>query len=238
MADVTDEGMRLAAAAAEQDVPIRIMGGVAVFARCPSAVIPQLARSYGDVDFLGLSKARGQITDFFEANGYVGDKMFNALHGAQRLNFMDPVRGRPLDLIFDRFAMCHTIDLRDRLLLEPVTIPLADLLLTKLQVVELTDKDVRDLLVLLADHEHDLGRLQEVLGDDWGFEHTCRINLARVLDAAPNYGLPADFVDAVRGHATAIVEALDVGKKSLRWRARGAIGERVRWYEVPEEGRR
>jgi len=236
--DVRDEGRRLAAAAAADSLPLRMMGGVAVHVRCPSAARPELARSYGDVDFIGLSRARAEITDFFEAHGYAGDRMFNALHGAQRLNFMDPARGRPIDVVLDRFSMCHEIDLRDRLLLEPDTIPLPDLLLTKLQVVELNDKDVRDLLALLGDHDHDLDRLTSLLGTDWGFEHTVRRNLARVAEAADGFGLDDAFVATVRAQVGRITGALDEGKKSLRWQLRATVGERARWYQVPEEARR
>lgn len=239
-----EEGQRLTEAAAAAGVPLRLIGGVAVFSRCPSAARPELARSYGDVDVVGLSSHRAQITDFLEAQGYVQDRMFNALHGAQRLNFTDPARDRPLDVLLDRFAMCHAIDLRDRLLLEPVTIPLSDLLLTKLQVVELNGKDVRDLLALFLDHgtdgpdAFDLAYLVTVLGRDWGFEHTARINLARVAEAADDFGLQAAAVTAIRRRVAALGDALTAGPKTLKWRLRSRIGERVQWYEDPEEGRR
>lgn len=246
LADVRLEGARLADAAASIDLPLRMMGGVAFYLRCPSAKLPQLARSYGDVDFVAWSSARREVTDFFEAQGYEQDKMFNALHGAQRLNFHDPVRGRPIDVVLDEFSMCHRIDFRERLLLEPVTVPLTDLLLTKLQVVEQNDKDVRDILALLLDHE--LGeepgdavapeRLGELLGDDWGFEHTVRRNLERVGERVDDYDLGDGRVAVVRARIDGIVDVLDRAPKTLRWRMRSRIGERLGWYAVPEEGRR
>ena len=133
--------------------------------------------------------------------GYVPDKLFNALHGAKRLNFMDPARDRPLDVLLDRFVMCHTLDLRRRLTLEPLTIPLADLLLTKLQVVKVNEKDLRDMVALFADHAVegeqgdvlDLDRLTSVLGHDWGFEHTVRQNLAHLRESVDHYDIPAEM---------------------------------------------
>ena len=244
--DVRDEGVRLGAAAAELGLPLRMIGGVAFYVRCPSARLPPLTRTYGDVDFIGLSGSRARITDFFETEGYVQDRMFNALHGAQRLNFTDPARGRPIDVVLDQFTMCHTIDFRDRLLLEPMTVPLTDLLLSKLQVIELNRKDVQDLLALLIDHELgeepgeaiDRARLRDLLGADWGFEHTARLNLGRVADQASRYSLGDDLVERVRSRVDAITALLDRSPKSLRWKLRATIGERVQWYEVPEEGRR
>jgi hypothetical protein len=246
LVELPAEGLRLATTAAEQDLPLRVIGGVAFHLRCPSAHLAPLARSYGDVDFVGLSDARREITDFFEANGYVQDRMFNALHGAQRLNFTDPVRGRYVDVILDEFAMCHTIDFRERLLLEALTVPLTELLLSKLQVVELNPKDVQDLLALLLDHGIDdrpgdcieSGRLCEILGDDWGFEHTVRRNLAKVAELADDYDLEAERVERVRARIAAVIRRLDETPKSMRWRLRARLGERVRWYDLPEEGRR
>lgn len=245
--DVKEEGQRLATDAARIDLPLRIFGGVAFYLRCPSARLPNLSRTYGDVDFMALSSARAEVTDFFEAHGYAQDRMFNALHGAVRLNFTDPRLGRPVDVVVDELRMCHTIDFRERLTLEPLTVPLTDLMLTKLQVIELNDKDVRDLLALLSDHEVGdtepgericTGRLGDLLGDDWGFHHTVDRNLGRVAEAADGYGLPPATVVTIRDRIARLQDVLESTPKSLRWRMRAKVGERVRWYELPEEGRR
>lgn len=244
--DVREEGLRLATAAASRELPLRLVGGVAVWARCPSAEMPALARTYGDVDVIILSSARQKVARFLEEMGYVPDKLFNAIHGAQRLNFMDPARARPLDVLVDRFVMCHTIDFRKRLLLEPLTIPLSDLLLTKLQVVELNPKDVKDIIALLVDHPLspgpakdtiDLSRLADVLGADWGFEHTVRQSLAKVLDHVPEYALPDTGAATVKDRVDGVLAALDAARKTLAWKARAVVGERVRWYELPEDVR-
>jgi hypothetical protein len=236
--DVREEGLRLAAAAEAAGVPLRLMGGVAVWLRCPSIRLPTLTRVPADIDFVGLSRATPAIKEFFDAQGYRADRMFNALHGAQRLNFADEERDRPVDVLLDRFRMCHTIDLRARLALEPLTIPATDLLLTKLQVVELNDKDLRDLVALVADVSPDLPYVVGLLGADWGFEHTVRRNLARVVADLGRYEPPEAVADRVRTHAAELVAALDAGPKTMGWRMRSRVGERVRWYEEPEEARR
>ena len=133
--------------------------------------------------------------------------------------------------------MCHTIDLRDRLTREPLTIPATDLLPTKLQVVELNDKDVRDLVALLADVPPDLPYVVPLLGADWGFEHTVRRTVGRVLADLETYDPPDAVAERVREHAARLLAALDAGPKTLGWRLRSRVGERVRWYEEPEEAR-
>jgi hypothetical protein len=243
--DVRAEGRRVVAAAQQRGLPVRLLGGVAVWARCPSAEVPPLQRSYGDVDIISLSRVSRELAAFAESLGYRPDKLFNALHGNQRLNFTDPATGRPLDVLLDEFHMCHSLDLRDRLTLEPVTIPLADLLLTKLQVVQINEKDLVDITALLADHplgagegdSIDLGRLASVLDRDWGFEHTVKINLEKVRASLPGRGLADAVSAAVSERITGIRTGLDAGRKSLAWQLRARVGERVRWYELPEDVR-
>lgn len=163
----------------------------------------------------------------------------NRRHG-QRPPQPDP------DVLLDRFAMCHTIDLRDRFGIDPVTIPPADLVLTKLQVVRMNQKDLLDLTALLADHllggeetgSIDLGRLTALLGKDWGFEHTARLNLARLRTSVAGFGLPEAVSGTVGERIAGILAALDKGTKSLGWQLRARIGERVQWYEMPEDVRR
>jgi len=245
LSDVRQEGLRLVHAAAERGLPVRLIGGVAIWARCPSAKLPQLERDYGDVDIISLRKVSRDVIRFAESMGYQPDKLFNALHGAQRLNFTDAATGRPLDVLLDRFAMCHTIDLRDRLGIDAVTIPLADLLLTKLQVVHINQKDLLDLTALLADHplggreagSIDLGRLTSLLGKDWGFEHTARLNLAKLRESVVGLGLPAAVTRTVEDRIAGVLTALDKGSKSLGWQMRARVGERVQWYELPEDVR-
>lgn len=126
--EVHAEGVRLAEAARAQGLPLKLMGGVAIWVRCPSARTGQLARLPADVDFASRSKRRQDIVRFFEGEGYVPDKLFNALHGASRLNFADPALGRQVDVILDRFAMCHTIELRDSLGGPELAVSVTDLL--------------------------------------------------------------------------------------------------------------
>jgi len=240
--DVREEGLRVVRAARDKDLPVRLLGGVAYWARCPSARLPELSRDYGDVDIITPGKAARPVAAFLEGLGYEPDKMFNALHGAQRMNFMDTEHDRPLDLLVDRFVMSHTLELKQRITLDELTIPLADLLLTKLQVVQVNEKDLLDMCALLADHPLgdggdtiDVARLCAVLSADWGFEHTARATLAQVHDFVSSRA-PA-LAPTVQNTAAGILAALDAASKTLGWKVRSRVGERVRWYELPEDVR-
>lgn len=243
LAEPTEEGLRLVGAAVAHGIVLRLVGGVGIWARCPSAHRPPLARRYNDIDVVTRSGSTAAVTAFFVGQGYEPNRMFNALRGAQRLMYADPARERVVDVLVDRFVMCHRLDLRDRLALDARTLPLSDLLLTKLQVVELNDKDVTDLLALLADHYLDgeegdaigTARILAVTADDWGLEHTIRGTLMRVRDAAAAYDLDGPTTARIQSRIDRLVELLDRAPKTLRWRMRARLGERVRWYELPEE---
>src|SRR5205814_8352464 len=143
----------------------------------------------------------------------------------------------PIDVVVNQLAMSHRLDLRNRLDGPEPTLTLADLLLTKLQVWEITHKDLGDALCLLADHplgegagpeSINLGRIRSVLGADWGFCHTVERNLGKILELwreAPLASPPFDL----EAQATELLRSIDSAPKSVSWRARARIGEPVRW---------
>lgn len=249
----TEEGVRLAAAARQAGCPLKLFGGVAVWYLCPSAHRPPLERDYADIDFATLSTRTRDVTRFFAAEGYESDKLFNALHGASRMRFSGQATGNVIDVIVDRFIECHNIDLRRPLASDDLTIGLTELLLTKLQIVHINEKDLRDIVTMLLDHPVSAGdhpaptghmraidgpQVARLTGRDWGLEHTIRLTLERVPSGAAKVGLGDEAVATVRARVADLVRVLDSSPKSIAWRLRAQIGERMRWYEVPEEPRR
>jgi hypothetical protein len=239
---VADEGVRLATAARDSGLSLRLLGGVAVWHHCPSARTPPLARTYGDADFVGRGREGKGISAFMEQHGYEADRMFNALHGATRLNFHDPARERPADVLLDRFVMAHELDLRESVSPDGLTISLADLLMTKLQVVSINEKDVRDLTALLVDHQFvdddiDMARILDVTRSDWGLEHTMHRSLATLGEMIGGFGLETAQVQAGTDRIGELSAALNAASKSAKWKMRARLGERVKWYEEPEEAR-
>lgn len=239
---IADEGRRLAMAARDVNLELRLLGGIAVWCQCPSGRVPPLAREYGDADFVGRAGDRKWITAFLEQQGYEPDRMFNALHGATRLNFRDAARDRPVDVLLDRFTMAHELDLRDSASSDGLTISLADLLMTKLQVVNINEKDVRDLMALLVDHGFETGGIQmprilDATRNDWGLEHTIHRSLTTLREMQDSFGLSPGQTQAVHGRIAELDDSLNAAPKGAKWKLRARIGERVRWYEEPEEAR-
>ena len=239
LSDPVDEARRVLAIAAEASVGLQVMGGVAVRLRCRSAEAPPLARPYGDIDYAGRSSDSAAIARLFSAAGYQPDPEFNALHGRNRLSFWDMENQREADVFLDTFRMCHSLDFRDQLTLDEHTLPLRTLLLFKLQVVETNDKDYKDALALLADHTPEAGSLDaesiaSFLARDWGWWRTVTLMLERL----PDYAGQVDGLHRmaqIRANIEAITDAIDRAPKSRRWKVRAKVGERMRWYEQPDE---
>lgn len=246
LANVVQEAERILAAADEAGLPLRVLGGVAVALRCPSAAHRSLQREYHDIDLVTRANVSRQTQALFADLGYEADKAFNTLHARERLLFWDPKAERQVDVFIDVLRMCHSLDLRERLDADQRTIPLADLLLSKFQIVELNDKDVMDLIALLEDqplaHSDDdginLDRVVDVLSTDWGFYRTSKETAARVRAVLARDDPGGTMWKQAASRLDQLWEAVEAAPKSRGWKLRAAIGERKRWYNLPEEVRR
>jgi hypothetical protein len=242
--DFRAEAARAADAAIAAGVPLRVTGGVAVSLVSPSALQPPLARTYGDIDFVGRSSDTARIEALFRDLGYVADQEFNELHGQRRLFFTDREHAREADVFLDDINACHVLPLKDRLDGPGRTLTPADLLLSKLQVVQTNPKDFQDALALVTDHPLvatdaedgiSLARIEEVCCGDWGWWRTVTGVGTAAAELAERHAaegrLPAHAGERLR----ALLEHLESAPKSRRWKLRARVGERLRWHEDPED---
>jgi hypothetical protein len=239
------EAVGLCTAAAEAGLTIRLAGGLAIQYLTPA--FPARGGDRQDLDLATRSADRKPLTRFLASGGYLADQHFNALYGHKQLYFRSEQTGRSLDVLVDRLHMCHTVEFADRLGRMPVTLDLADLLLTKLQIVQLNEKDAQDVLYLCAAYpvrDGDepgtigLGRIQPIVGSDWGWWRTLTQNLDRISALASgdrSHLVPSGGEHDALAQLALLRQAADAAPKSLRWKARARVGDRVRWYEEPEE---
>ncbi|HYB84465.1 MAG TPA: hypothetical protein VED86_03980 [archaeon] len=241
--DIVKEAERIIATAEKNGITLRLFGGLAVRFHCPSATHRELARKYADIDFMGLRKQARGMKKLFVDLGYAPRDVFNALQGDTRLIFNDVNNGRRVDIFLDIFEMCHRLDFKDRLLLDKYTIPLADLLATKLQVVEITEREYRDIISMFNDHEISdsddpetiNGRyLAKLCSQDWGIYKTFSINLGNISAALDQYNLNPESQKTVRKRIQDLTTRIENEPKSMGWKVRARIGEKKQWYELPE----
>jgi hypothetical protein len=243
LADPIAEARRLAGLARSAGLTVRLLGGVAVALRAGAELPPGLRRTYKDLDFVTLRNDAAPFNSLLTDAGYQPDEEFNRLHGAQRLLHYDPVNRKQLDTFVGTFAMCHVLDLSKRLPADGETLSPGDLLLTKLQIVEVNDKDLVDTIALLLCHpigEHDphsidLAELRPILRADWGWYTTITDNLAKVDDRLSNIDLDDEDKRRVHARITELSVAIRAFPKTMKWMLRSKVGRKVPWYELPEE---
>jgi hypothetical protein len=240
--DIVGEAERLLEAARREGTALSLLGGIAVRLRA-SKIPPSLHREYKDIDF-AVPKGGGKAaSNLLTELGYEPSAEFNALNGRERLLFLDPVHGRQVDVFVGSFRMCHEIPFGDRLSPAQQTVPLAELLLTKLQIVELNEKDVRDTALLfygheVSDHDDDAingDRIAELCAGDWGLWRTLTRNLERCREHLADYALPAEDSRLIADRLTQLLAQIEDRPKSRSWKLRAKVGERKRWYELPDE---
>ncbi len=249
LSDVEAEAGRIVEAMSARALAVRLLGGLGVASHAHGTVPQTLLRDFADIDVVVSGRDAKAAGAELVALGYTPNDRFNALHGAKRMLFYDVANGRQLDVFVGGFAMCHRLDLTGRLDLHPAALAASDLLLTKLQIVELNRKDVLDAVRILVAHEVTAeevrhhpdhpdtlssGRLVDVTRVDWGWYTTFTDNLGKVAAAAPDLLEPGP-AGAVAVRITTVLTALEQSRKSTRWKARAMVGRKVPWYELPEE---
>jgi hypothetical protein len=244
--DPLPEAVALVDGGARAGLRLRLLGGLGVRVLCPD--FPPRLRAGQDMDLACASKGRRDVAAYLEKSGCVPDKMFNSLNGDRQMYFTAP-SGRPIDVMVDRLVMCHTLDFRSSFGNSSLTLDPADLLLSKLQIIELNAKDARDITHLLsgvpisataqasdAPFIH-TGRFGEVLAADWGWWRTTTGNLEKLpalLAESPEMIPPQPRFDPLE-QAARLLDAAKSVPKSMKWKLRANVGDRVRWYELPEE---
>jgi hypothetical protein len=190
--DFTSRAMEIVQAAKERGVELRIMGAIAYRLHCEKFLYlySELKREPTDIDFASYSKYRSDITKLITEHGFVPDERFMSLHGEKRHIYYD-TGGRHLDVFLDELDMCHRISFKGLLEKDFPTLTPALLSLEKLQIVEITEKDLKDLTVLFREHE--VGEtdddeingkfVAELLAGDWGFYQTAMTNLGKLRES-------------------------------------------------------
>jgi hypothetical protein len=222
--------------------PVRLLGAVAFKLRIKKYAdfyTQKLDRRLTDIDLITLSYNMKNIKPLLNSLGY--RIMFNPI-GIKRETYQK--KNIKVDVFYDELNMCHKLDLKNRLNTDPLTISISDLLLQKLQIINITDKDVKDVIALLL--EYDIGfdddnkingdYIAQVLSKDWGFCHTVCINLSRIRDlGVKRFHLQESQLKVVNEKIDQIIKFIQEKPKSISWKLRAILGEKIKWYNEVEE---
>ncbi len=242
------EVARIVGAADAAGVTVRVLGSIGVAIHCPdkASLLPSFERTYADIDLATYRKSAKALAATLARMGYRDDReVYIASEGARSI-FDDPSRRIHLDVFYDRLEFCHIIPLDGRLEADRPTIPLAELLASKLQIVKINEKDVVDAILLLLDHPlgrgdaHtiDADRIAALAAAEWGLWRTLTQNLEKVASLAATYPQLEEDQRATVAVATAALKArIDSEPKPVAWRMRARVGDRRQWWTDVDEVR-
>jgi hypothetical protein len=247
--EFTDERARILEALELEEnrhIIMRLLGALAFHTHCPQFGYIQntLGREFTDFDFAAYETFFKDILRFLTELGYEEDKMVTRLFGDRRLLFHDPVNGRHIDVFFDELDFSHRIPFVGRLEADKPTLPLAELLLEKMQIQQINEKDLIDSIMLLREHPIGAGDDEVInvdvicalLGRDWGLWRTVTTNLAVLEETLGKYEqLKDEDRSIVRDRIRALRTRIAGAPRTLGWKLRGLVGERVKWYKDVEE---
>ena len=243
-----DEALRLVQTAEERGIQLRILGSIAYRLHSPKNLhlFAEMERELTDIDFAGERRQGHAIREFMIQQGYQSDEgMFVGTEGARHV-YQHPEWPLHVDVFTDELNYCHPISFKGRLTLDSPTITTTDLLLEKMQIVEINLKDLKDTMVLML--EHPLGDLSagresiddnyiiDIMSKDWGFYYTFTTNLKKVMEFIPRFPAigPAE-AETIRRRITSHIEKIEAAPKSMKWRLRAKVGTRARWYQEVQE---
>lgn len=244
-----DAARKVAEAGKNSGIPLRILGACAIriHSHGSKQILDQIGRAITDLDFVCSSKHEHKVPQLLISLGYRPDseasKFYAHMYGNLRDRFKDANNGTTLDVFYDRLEMCHTIELGKRLDVDFPTISVSDLILEKMQIVKMNEKDVKDALVLFREHPItdsdgdtvNAKYLAEVLSKDWGFYYTVTTNLNKLIEFASSYKVLEDSSQAIKEKISKLIQVIEAEAKTMKWKMRAKVGPRQKWYNDVDE---
>lgn len=241
-----EEGKRIVSEGKRRGLHLRLLGAIAFQVHCPkySFLTAKLNRALSDIDFAAYSHERDRIEKMMREFGYVDQATVTALYGHQRMIWDNNSSGFHVDIFFDKLEMNHDIPFTDRLEVDDLTIPLVDMLLEKMQIVRINEKDIIDTIMLLREHAIgdagpetiDSRYIATLLSNEWGFYYTVTTNLKRVEDRLAIYPeLSTEDQKDVSSKIQTLLKILEEKPKTLAWRLRSRVGAKTKWYKDVED---
>jgi hypothetical protein len=237
---------RITNAARQAGLNLRLLGSLAFQVHCPEYGFLQakLGRAYTDIDLASYGKEAKAIATLLAGLGYGEDREIFVVTEGGRAIFENASSGLHVDVFYEKLDFCHAISWNGRLEVDWPTIPLAEMLLEKMQIVRINEKDIIDTVMLLLEHPLGAGdqetinldQIARLCAADWGLWRTTTMNLDKVRQLAQSYSqLSPAQKEHLNRQVTTLLARLEAEPKPLVWRLRARVGDRVKWYKEVDE---
>jgi hypothetical protein len=239
------EAKRIVEGAKERNLHLRLLGAIAFQIQCPkyNYLSRKLNRILTDLDFAGYSKEGNKVAEMMREFGYVDEPIVTAFFGNRRMIWDNKSNGHHADIFYDKLEMNHDIPFVNRLNITELTIPLADMLLEKMQIVHINEKDIIDTIMILREHSFgsgptliDADYFSKLLSTDWGFYYTVTTNLEKVRSSLARIGeLNEEDRTDISSKIDQLLTKVEKEPKSMSWKMRAKVGSKSKWYKDVEE---
>jgi len=245
--DFLNEALPIVQLCDNKGISLRLIGALAIYSHSPNFrfLFDEIKRVPTDIDFISYSNHASKLPEIMSDAGYDPDKWIMSTWFAKERHIYYSRKSKlKVDVFFDKLVMNHEIDFRGTLGIDTPTVSLANLLLTKMQIVKINEKDIKDSIILLREHpigdnDHDTinaNNISKRLSDDWGYWYTFTTNLEKVNNFLPNYqALKQEDRDNVASKIAKLMTTLKETPKSMKWKMRARIGPAKQWYREVEE---
>jgi hypothetical protein len=241
-----NELKRILKASDDAGIILRVIGSLAFQMHCPTFGYLQAAmgRAYTDIDFAAYRKQTKEIQALMAGLGYSENREVFIVSEGFRAIFENSKVGIHIDVFYEKLDFCHVIQWEGRLEVDHPSIPLAEMLLEKMQIVQINEKDVIDTVMLLlehplADEDHEtinIAHVARLCAGDWGLWRTTTMNLEKVRQLAQGYPvLTPEQKEKIDLQVKTALARFEQEPKPLAWRLRARVGDRVKWYKEVDE---
>lgn len=259
--EIISEAIKIVKEAEKKGIILRILGALAI--RIHSEKLEELhkklsrlgdntGRSFTDIDLAGYSSQRAGIRDLMEKElSFNFSRQFLLLYGKERLVYYHPSNLYHVDIFFDKLSFSHAISFgkkgSGRLELDNPTLTPTDLLLEKLQIHQINEKDIKDIIILIRGHDLgdddnnkiNLQYVSRILGDDWGFWMDATENLKKTMLFAKKYFeeslINREDLGDVLEKCSKIINFLEHCPKTKNWEKRAKKGIKEKYWQDVEE---
>jgi hypothetical protein len=255
-----NDARRIVEEATQKGIHLRLLGAIAIRLNSlnQADLFLRLDRlnaedKFTDIDLAAYSKERAEVRRLLQGLDFAVNQQSLMMHGNSRMIFENAQKGYSIDVFFDRLRFSHDVEFgRDphegRLGLHPLTLPLADLVLEKLQIHEINEKDLKDLVLLFA--ANSIGNMERetvingrhiasTLSNDWEFWYEAKLNLEKLQKFVANYvgdkRVDAQVGTTIRGRIEELTRLIDEEPKSKDWQKRSKAGPQKKWWRDVEE---
>lgn len=226
---------------AARRIVARLFGGLSIEVIAPWKDIFGIDRPVKDIDIIVPRSSMITAMDVLSIDGWKMNGRNQRINSGILVCAIDNTSGTRLDMYADPVILNQTLYFGQRLRILEKTLTPVDLLISKLQIVNITDRDLDDICALAGgcqvaavDSPSTLNaeRLKIICSNSWALQYTSIGNLdAAERRAGTHRDIQEERLARILQNVSLLRNICTDCPKSWTWRLRAKIGPLLPWYE-------